>query len=144
MQTNRVSKYILTTHTKMRFSLICFHWRYTKTNYKTNFTIPTNKQKQSPVPMHTRILAMMVIETICGSARFYTAQLQQCLVKRYERDGVEKAGKRAMPGGIVSPSSGAVWESRWPSWAPRPNEPYGFRGRKVILNHAHALVSACP
>ena len=41
-------------------------------------------------------------------------------------------------------SSGAVWESRWPSWAVRPNEPYGFRGRKAILNHAHALVSACP
>ena len=41
-------------------------------------------------------------------------------------------------------SSGAVWESRWPSWAVRPNEPSGFRGRKVILNHASALVSACP
>ena len=40
-------------------------------------------------------------------------------------------------------SSGAVWESRWPSWAFRPNEPCGFRGRKAILNHAHALVSAC-
>ena len=26
----------------------------------------------------------------------------------------------------------------------RPNEPYGFRRRKAILNHAHALVSACP
>ena len=35
-------------------------------------------------------------------------------------------------------------ESRWPSWAVRPNEPYGFRGRKAILNHAHPLVSACP
>ena len=41
-------------------------------------------------------------------------------------------------------SSGAVWESRWPSWAVRPNEPSGFRGRKAILNHVHALVSACP
>ena len=41
-------------------------------------------------------------------------------------------------------SSGAVRESRWPSWAVRPNEPSGFRGRKAILNHAHALVSACP
>ena len=30
------------------------------------------------------------------------------------------------------------------SWAFRPNEPYGFRGRKAILNHASALVSACP
>jgi len=43
-----------------------------------------------------------------------------------------------------NPSSGAVWESRWPSWAVRPNEPSGFRGRKAILNHANALVSACP
>ena len=25
----------------------------------------------------------------------------------------------------------------------RPNEPYGFRGRKAILNRASALVSAC-
>ena len=41
-------------------------------------------------------------------------------------------------------TSGAVWESRWPSWAVRPNEPSGFRGRKAILNHASALVSACP
>ena len=41
-------------------------------------------------------------------------------------------------------SSGAVWESRWPSWAVRPNEPSDFRGRKAILNHASALVSACP
>ena len=40
--------------------------------------------------------------------------------------------------------SGVVRESRWPSWAFRPNEPYGFRGRKAILNHAHALVSVCP
>ena len=41
-------------------------------------------------------------------------------------------------------SSGAVRELRWPSWAVRPNEPSGFRGRKAILNHASALVSACP
>ena len=41
-------------------------------------------------------------------------------------------------------SSGAVWESRWPSWAVRPNEPSGFRGRKDLLNHASALVSVCP
>ena len=26
----------------------------------------------------------------------------------------------------------------------RPNEPSGFRGCKAILNHALALVSACP
>ena len=41
-------------------------------------------------------------------------------------------------------SSGAAWESRWTSWAVRPNKPAGFRGRKAILNHASALVSACP
>ena len=41
----------------------------------------------------------------------------------------------------LSQSSGAVWRSRWPSWAPRPNEPYGFCGRKATLNHEHALVS---
>ena len=32
-------------------------------------------------------------------------------------------------------SSGAVCETRWPSWAVRPKEPSGFRGRKAILNH---------
>ena len=31
----------------------------------------------------------------------------------------------------ASQSSGAVWESRWPSWAPRPKGPYGFCGRKA-------------
>ena len=33
-------------------------------------------------------------------------------------------------------SSGAVWKSRWPSWAFRPNEPYGFCGRKATPNRA--------
>ena len=37
-------------------------------------------------------------------------------------------------------SSGAVWKSRWPSWAVRPNEPSGFRGRKELLNR----VTTCP
>ena len=41
-------------------------------------------------------------------------------------------------------SSGAVWESRWPSWAVHPNEPSGFRGRKELLNRALALVTTCP
>ena len=41
-------------------------------------------------------------------------------------------------------SSGAAWESRWPSWAVRPNEPSGFRGRKELLNRASALVTTCP
>ena len=33
-------------------------------------------------------------------------------------------------------SLGAVWESRWTSWAVRPNEPSGFRGRKDLLHRA--------
>ena len=41
-------------------------------------------------------------------------------------------------------SSGAVWESRWTSWAVRPNESSGFRGRKDLLNRASALVTTCP
>ena len=41
-------------------------------------------------------------------------------------------------------SSGAVWESRWTSWAVRPNDPSGFRGRKELLNRASALVTTCP
>ena len=41
-------------------------------------------------------------------------------------------------------SSGAVWESRWPSWAVCPNKPSGFHGHKATLNHASALVTACP
>ena len=39
---------------------------------------------------------------------------------------------------------GAVWESRWPSWAVRHNEPSGFRGRKAILNHALAWPQLVP
>ena len=35
-------------------------------------------------------------------------------------------------------------ESRWQSWAGRPNEPSGFRGRKELLNRASALVTTCP
>ena len=35
-------------------------------------------------------------------------------------------------------------ESRWTSWAVRPNEPSGFRGRKELLNRASALVTTCP
>ena len=30
------------------------------------------------------------------------------------------------------------------SWAVRPNEPSGFRGRKDLLNRASALVTTCP
>ena len=41
-------------------------------------------------------------------------------------------------------SSGAVWESRWMSWAVRPNEPSGFHGCKDLLNRASALVTTCP
>ena len=44
----------------------------------------------------------------------------------------------------VHHSPGVLWESRWTSWAVRPNEPSRFRGRKDILNHALVLVTACP
>ena len=37
-------------------------------------------------------------------------------------------------------SSKAVWKSRWSSWAPRRNEPYGFCGRKATLNHAYIRI----
>ena len=40
----------------------------------------------------------------------------------------DRAGKRSVY--AQDHSSGAVWESRWRSWAVRPNEPSGFRGRK--------------
>ena len=41
-------------------------------------------------------------------------------------------------------SSEAVWKSRWPFWAFRLNEPYGFCGRKATLKRASALVTVCP
>ena len=34
--------------------------------------------------------------------------------------------------------------SRWTSWAVRPNDPSGFRGRKDLLHRASALVTTCP
>ena len=43
----------------------------------------------------------------------------------------------------LSQSSGAVWTSSWPSWAPCPNEPYGLCGRKATVNREHALVTVC-
>ena len=41
-------------------------------------------------------------------------------------------------------SSGAVGKSRWPSWAFRPNAPYGLCERKATLNHASELVTVYP
>ena len=52
--------------------------------------------------------------------------------------------KRKDLGSTPLHSSGAVWESRWTSWAVRPNEPSGFRGRKDLLNRVSALVTTCP
>ena len=37
-----------------------------------------------------------------------------------------------------------IVQELWTSWAVRPNEPSGFRGRKDLLNRASALVTACP
>ena len=36
-----------------------------------------------------------------------------------------------------------LWESRWRSWAVRPNEPSGFRGRKELLHRGHNLSLIC-
>ena len=47
-----------------------------------------------------------------------------------------------LPCGDHAQSSGA--ESRWPSWAFRPNDSYGFCRRKATLNHASALAAVCP
>ena len=48
---------------------------------------------------------------------------------------------------LYQQSSGAVWESRWPSWAFRPNEPYGFcHGQSNIepcLGTGHSLSLIC-
>ena len=40
--------------------------------------------------------------------------------------------------------AGSIVQELCESRGGRPNEPSGFRGRKAILNHASALVSACP
>ena len=39
--------------------------------------------------------------------------------------------------------SGAVWKSRWPSWAPVPNKPYGLCGRKATLNQPMSYSFQC-
>ena len=77
--------------------------------------------------------------------RFHMANVASALQRRFSTTCLPTQLVQSQPyeWGLIH-SSGAVWESRWPSWAVRPNEPYGFRGRKAILNHAHALVSACP
>ena len=35
-------------------------------------------------------------------------------------------------------------ESRWPSWAVRPNEPSGFRGRKAIIIEPCSRIGLVP
>ena len=55
-----------------------------------------------------------------------------------EEDGDKKTGPRPPPPAplLHSPSSGAVWKSRCPSWTPRlvSNSPDGLCGRKPTLN----------
>ena len=66
--------------------------------------------------------------------------LQDCCI----RLGNDKKWK-PRPTSPFTQSSGVVWKSRWPSWAFRPNEPYGFCGRKATLNRARStLVTVCP
>ena len=43
-------------------------------------------------------------------------------------------------------SSGVVWKSRWPSWAPVPYKPYGFCGRKapcLLTRHMLSELKSC-
>ena len=44
----------------------------------------------------------------------------------------------------VWPAYGVIVQELFESGGGRPNEPSGFRGRKAVMNHASALVSACP
>ena len=69
------------------------------------------------------------------SARKWRCDLSRLLVRK-----ITRAFTRANQ----LHSSGTVWESRWTSWAVRPNEPSGLRGRKDLLNRASALVTTCP
>ena len=54
----------------------------------------------------------------------------------------QKTRQKWLPGDRVQ----ELCESRGgrPGLSPRPNEPDGFCGRRVTLNHAHALVTVCP
>ena len=75
----------------------------------------------SSIHKHTRILKSMDLYT-CSS-----------MIKLFE-DSEPTGIKVNKPVLLETHSSGAVWESRWPSWAAvRPNEPSGFHGRKAIL-----------
>ena len=50
-------------------------------------------------------------------------------------------------GGVKSPAPYRNWDrvqGLCESRGGRPNEPYGFCGRKATLNHAYALVTVCP
>ena len=78
---------------------------------------------------------------VCVGDGGWRASLICWLLQRKSGNRTYRARKRLH---IGTHSSGAVRESRWPSWAVRPNEPSGFRGRKAILNRASALVTACP
>ena len=69
-------------------------------------------------------------------------QKREELLCHQERASSDSAGYKTLSG--WGHSSGAVWESRWTSWAVRPDEPSGFRGRKELLNRASALVTTCP
>ena len=76
----------------------------------------------------------------CKCSKTHTATAQWVCSKAENRSMY----KSNQQGVFLFRSSGAVWESRWTSWAVRPNEPSGFRGRKELLNRASALVTTRP
>ena len=93
------------------------------------FLLPSLTHMDCAVGSPTFFSAGSGIYCVCSPIRVScTAKLYRYKLKRKE------------PGH----SSGAVWESRWTSWAVRPNEPSGFRGRKELFNRASALVTTCP
>ena len=87
-----------------------------------------NNTAQRPVPGHNNRIRSN--SKICKKRKAAVSWLELPMIRRR----------------VVSlqHSSGAVWESRWPSWAVYPNELSGFRGRKELLNRASALVTTCP
>ena len=86
-------------------------------------------------------LNVLCTATVTHSASLATRVWQVCLQEEKRRELPYKSNLSIY---LNVHSSGAVWESRWPSWAVRPNEPSGFRGRKELLNRASALATTCP
>ena len=82
----------------------------------------------------------------CGNSLNVRLQRSQVTkVSGYKGLGLQRSQATKVSAAQLShQSSGAVWKSRWPSWAFHPHEPYRFCGHKATLNHASASVAICP